>query len=51
MKRQIGYYIEDGIEYPVFENSTSEELGEHQDREYPKTERIINKTFEFDNEI
>lgn len=42
------YIIIDGYEYEVGNNPTDIELGEYQDRNYGYVEKLIDKTFDID---
>lgn len=48
MAKVIGYFIDEGIEYEVYDTDIDSTMGEYQDREY--TANITNKVFDEDTE-
>lgn len=49
MANIIGYYVEEGYTYYVYDTDTTEMLGEQQDKVYMET--MINDVFEEDKKI
>ena len=40
-RKIIGYFYDEGIRYEVYDTDSDMDLGEHQDRNYGRTEKII----------